>query len=415
MTKSGQMLTDVDNLPGDWRLANIGSCAEILDSKRVPLSERQRTEQKGNFPYCGANGVIDYIGDYIFDGEYILVAEDGGNYEKFQDSAYLMSGKFWVNNHAHIIKAINSASTNRFLLYWLNYADLRKYVTGSTRTKLNQDRLRDIILPLPPIREQQSIAEILWVVDRKIESIDKEIQATEKLKTGLMQTLLTKGIGHTKFKMTEIGEIPEEWDVKPLHALSLNITDGKHGDCRNEKDSGYYFVSSKDVNEKKIVYESVRQITKEDFEEAHRRTKLEPEDVLLTNSGSIGKLAIAEDDALTSRTTFQKSVAIIKPDKKVIYPKYLYYVLLDKTSALGKAANGSAQKNLLLRDLREFKVQLTHIAEQMKIAEVLTASDKKIELLIKKKDETVSLKKALMQALLTGRVRVKHERTETYA
>jgi type I restriction enzyme S subunit len=409
------MLTDVDNLPGDWRLANIGSCAEILDSKRVPLSERQRTEQKGNFPYCGANGVIDYIGDYIFDGEYILVAEDGGNYEKFQDSAYLMSGKFWVNNHAHIIKAINSASTNRFLLYWLNYADLRKYVTGSTRTKLNQDRLRDIILPLPPIREQQSIAEILWVVDRKIESIDKEIQATEKLKTGLMQTLLTKGIGHTKFKMTEIGEIPEEWDVKPLHALSLNITDGKHGDCRNEKDSGYYFVSSKDVNEKKIVYESVRQITKEDFEEAHRRTKLEPEDVLLTNSGSIGKLAIAEDDALTSRTTFQKSVAIIKPDKKVIYPKYLYYVLLDKTSALGKAANGSAQKNLLLRDLREFKVQLTHIAEQMKIAEVLTASDKKIELLIKKKDETVSLKKALMQALLTGRVRVKHERTETYA
>ena len=415
MTKSGQMLTDVDNLPGDWRLANIGSCAEILDSKRVPLSERQRSEQKGNFPYCGANGVIDYIGDYIFDGEYILVAEDGGNYEKFQDSAYLMSGKFWVNNHAHIIKAINSASTNRFLLYWLNYADLRKYVTGSTRTKLNQDRLRDIILPLPPIREQQSIAEILWVVDRKIESIDKEIQATEKLKTGLMQTLLTKGIGHTKFKMTEIGEIPEEWDVKPLHALSLNITDGKHGDCRNEKDSGYYFVSSKDVNEKKIVYESVRQITKEDFEEAHRRTKLEPEDVLLTNSGSIGKLAIAEDDALTSRTTFQKSVAIIKPDKKVIYPKYLYYVLLDKTSALGKAANGSAQKNLLLRDLREFKVQLTHIAEQMKIAEVLTASDKKIELLIKKKDETVSLKKALMQALLTGRVRVKHERTETYA
>ncbi|MCL5437594.1 MAG: restriction endonuclease subunit S [Candidatus Thermoplasmatota archaeon] len=149
MTKSGQMLTDVDNLPGDWRLANIGSCAEILDSKRVPLSERQRTEQKGNFPYCGANGVIDYIGDYIFDGEYILVAEDGGNYEKFQDSAYLMSGKFWVNNHAHIIKAINSASPNRFLLYWLNYADLRKYVTGSTRTKLNQDRLRDIILPLP--------------------------------------------------------------------------------------------------------------------------------------------------------------------------------------------------------------------------------------------------------------------------
>src|SRR5467141_1777146 len=114
----------------------------------------------------------------------------------------------------------------------------------------------------------------------------------------------------TEFKWTELGSIPGDWEVRRLDQLTLYITDGKHGDCENQKNSGYYFISCKDVDGKRIHYENARQITQLDFEESHKRTRLALGDILLTNSGTIGRLAIARDPNLVPRTTFQKSVAI---------------------------------------------------------------------------------------------------------
>ena len=98
-----------------------------------------------------------------------------------------------------------------------------------------------------------------------------------------------------EFKETEIGKIPKDWEVKKLEEVTLLITDGKHGDCQNEENSGYYFLSAKDVINGKLQYHSARQITKSDFDEVNKRTALEIGDVLITNSGTIGRLAIAED------------------------------------------------------------------------------------------------------------------------
>lgn len=166
--------------------------------------------------------------------------------------------------------------------------------------------------------------------------------------------------------------------VASLAEITNLITDGKHGDCADEFDSGYFFISAKDVKDGKISYEGARQITKADFEDTHRRTRLEPDDIIITNSGTIGRMAIVQDSELTRRTTFQKSVAIIKPKKSVVEPKFLYYTFLAQVGYLIELSGGTAQKNLLLGDLRRFKLKLPHVKTQKKIAAVLSAYDELI-------------------------------------
>lgn len=169
------------------------------------------------------------------------------------------------------------------------------------------------------------------------------------------------------------------WGYKNLGDLCSLITDGKHGDCRNEDDSGYYFISCKDVKDGQINYENARQIAHDDFDETHRRTNLKPGDVLLTNSGTIGRLAIAPDDERTLRTTFQKSVAILKPSPDKITSHFLYYSLSADQVGLINSAGGAAQKNLLLGELRRFSIKIPSLSVQNEITSILSAYDDLIE------------------------------------
>ena len=167
---------------------------------------------------------------------------------------------------------------------------------------------------------------------------------------------------------------------RTLQELCLNITDGKHGDCENEENSGYYFISCKDIFDGQINYKNARQITKADFEETHKRTMLEVDDILLTNSGTIGRMAFVTDREATTKTTFQKSVAIIKPDKQKVLPRYLYYQLQNCVPQFINSSNGSAQKNLLLSTMRTFQIEIEENREkQEKIADTLSAYDDLIE------------------------------------
>lgn len=167
---------------------------------------------------------------------------------------------------------------------------------------------------------------------------------------------------------------------KTLAELTLNITDGKHGDCRGKDDSGFYFISCKDVRDGQIHYEDARQIIEEDFWDTHKRTRLEPEDILITNSGTIGRMAFIRDVPLTYRTTFQKSVAIVKPDKSRIFPKYLYYQLQNCVDGFVNQSNGAAQKNLLLSTMRAFKMNIHEDEDaQIRIASILSVYDDLIE------------------------------------
>lgn len=164
------------HIMSEWKTYKLRDVVNILDYKRIPLSSRQREQRRGKYPYYGAQGIIDYIDDYIFDGIYLLVAEDGENLRsKKQHIAQLVSGKYWVNNHAHILES-NGLCDIRYICYLLNVFDISGYITGSAQPKLNQANLLAIEITLPPLAEQKRIADILSAIDDKIE-LNRRINA----------------------------------------------------------------------------------------------------------------------------------------------------------------------------------------------------------------------------------------------
>ncbi len=189
-----------------------------------------------------------------------------------------------------------------------------------------------------------------------------------------------------------------EWRRFSLGDLCSLITDGKHGDCQNETGSGYYFLSVKDVFDNCLVYENARQIMELDFLETHRRTNLEPGDILFTNTGTIGRMAIAPDNPRTRRTTFQKSAAILKPRRNLVAPHFLYYTLRFDNARLSELAAGTTQKNLLLKDFRSFEVRIPGLEEQRAIAHILGTLDDKIELNRRMSETLEAMARALFKS-----------------
>ena len=165
-------------IPAHWEVSSLRHAVTIHDERRIPLNGEQRADIQGDYPYCGANGIVDHIDDYIFDGEYVLLAEDGGYWGQHERSAYRMSGRFWVNNHAHILQSIPCKSDIDFVCYILIHADIDSCITGSTRGKLNQSAMKSIPLPLPPLHEQRAIADRL---DRETARIDALIAKNDRL------------------------------------------------------------------------------------------------------------------------------------------------------------------------------------------------------------------------------------------
>ena len=158
-----------------------------FDRKRVPLSAKQRSERQGNYRYYGAQGVIDYVDDYIFDGTYLLIAEDGENLKsQKQNIAQIAKGRFWVNNHAHIVQT-NEHCDLQYLHYLINSMDLSGYITGSAQPKLSQANLNAVTLQLPTIAEQKKIVAILGTLDDKIELNNKINENLERQAQAIYQ------------------------------------------------------------------------------------------------------------------------------------------------------------------------------------------------------------------------------------
>ena len=187
-------------LPDGWKAVRLGEVCDCFDNKRIPLSDEIRRKKQGIYPYCGANGIVDYIDEYIFDDELILLAEDGGNFNDFETKsiAYLMRGKFWVNNHAHIVKA-KKDYYNLYIFYCLKHKDIRAHLSGGTRQKLNKSELEKIEIILPPLPIQQRIAAILSKADEEVrlhKAITKKLEERNK---GLAQRLLSGEIDLSGF------------------------------------------------------------------------------------------------------------------------------------------------------------------------------------------------------------------------
>lgn len=176
---------------GEWKEYKLGEIAEILDYKRKPLSSMQRSVRKGKIPYYGASGIIDYIDDYIFEGEHVLISEDGENLRSRQTPiAFLADGKFWVNNHAHIIKS--DYIHNRLICYYFSNLDLNPFLTGAVQPKLSQDSLKRIPIFLPQsIDDRKQIVSVISSLDDKIDLLYRENKTLEAMAEVLFNKTLS--------------------------------------------------------------------------------------------------------------------------------------------------------------------------------------------------------------------------------
>lgn len=190
-----------------------------FDRKRIPLSAKQRSERQGNYRYYGAQGVIDYVNDYIFDGTYLLIAEDGENLKsKKQNIAQVAKGKFWVNNHAHIVQT-NELCDLQYLHYLINSMDLSGYITGSAQPKLSQANLNAVTLQLPFIDEQKKIVAILGSLDDKIDLNNKINENLQQQAAAIFRSWFVDCVPFG-------GTAPDEWENVTLEGITALVSRG---------------------------------------------------------------------------------------------------------------------------------------------------------------------------------------------
>jgi len=182
------------DIPHEWKWVRLGSVTLNYDGQRRPISMKERVKRNGDYPYYGASGIIDTIDGWTHDGEYILIGEDGANLlSRSTPISFIVRGKIWVNNHAHVIKG-SSVLDNKYLNFYINSISLEKYVSGTAQPKLNQKNLNNIILPLPPLSEQRRIVSKVEVLFEIIDKIAKRKEDTLKTIQRIRETTQQKAI-----------------------------------------------------------------------------------------------------------------------------------------------------------------------------------------------------------------------------
>ncbi|MAU17601.1 MAG: hypothetical protein CMH46_18905 [Muricauda sp.] len=233
-----------------------------------------------------------------------------------------------------------------YLMMWFSREEFDRQATfhavGGVRGSLEWEDFLDFELPIPSIEKQREIV-------KEYNTVTNRIKLNEQLNQKLEET------AQALYKHWFVSP-NKKYSKKKLGDITSLITDGKHGNCKDEPNSGYYFLSAKDVRHT-LMYDNARQINKKEFDETHRRTDLNPKDICLVNTGAtIGRMCLAPANSRTRRTTFQKSVAVIKPKESVSSGFYLYCLLKNEMREIIELGKGTSQSNLLLGDLKEFEV-----------------------------------------------------------
>jgi len=219
----------------EWEEKKLGEVSDFHDGERIPLEKSERQKRDGVYPYYGASGIIDYIDAYIFDGEYILLGEDGANIiDRSSRLSFIAKGKFWVNNHAHVLEA---KENSYFLAEYLELLRYDKYNTGTAQPKLNAQICKKIKINLPSLPEQQKIASFLTSVDAWIENLRQQKSQLESYKKGMMQKLFSQEI---RFKDDNGNEF-SEWEEKKL------------GECLDYEQPNKYIVESTEYDNSYIT------------------------------------------------------------------------------------------------------------------------------------------------------------------
>ena len=339
----------------------------------------------------------------------VIINKDGANTGKsaiYRNSPY---SKAAINEHLFILRGARERIDQVYLHYSLLFTKTKSAIEakiiGSAQPGLNSNFIQNLPVKIFPLPEQKKIASILTSVDEVIENTQKQIEKLRNLKKATMNELLTKGIGHTEFRDSELGRIPKSWKVRSLEDVCLKIQDGTHfSPTLNGGD--FKYITSKNIRMGEINLADVETISRNEHEKIYKRCDVKIKDLLLTkdgaNTGNIAMNTLDEEFSLLS------SVAFLRPSEQVNGEYLLQFMMSEKAqNQIAELMSGNAIRRLTLAKIRKFKVVFPGCQEQRQIASILSSTDKRLKYLRRKSLKTQFLKKSLMQDLLTGKVRVK--------
>jgi len=397
-----------NNIPKHWQVKKLGEVCQVLDNLRKPINSAERQQriagkrQSELFPYFGATGQVGWIDNYMTDGQYILIGEDGAPFlDIYKDKAYRISGKTWVNNHAHILKGKENVISDDFALYYLNSINYTDFVNGTTRLKLTKSSLIDIPVVLPPLSEQLTIVSKIEELLSDLENGKQQLLIAQQQLKVYRQSLLkaafegklTKNKG--KWENLKLGDVANAVDPQPSHRTPPISVEG------------IPFVSIKDLDSKtdKIDLNNARKVSNEVLKEHLERYKLETGDFVIGKIGTIGKPVRI---ALPQNYTLSANVVLIQPRK--VDATYLYYFfqssIIQKAFTAGMKA--TTQAAFGIQKVRELRIELPTILEQQHIVDELesklTVCDKIEETISQSLLQAESLKQSILKMAFEGRL-----------
>lgn len=393
------------DIPDTWIFVRFGELLITRDSERIPVSVSDRNKRAKVYDYYGASGVIDKIDDYLFDKELLLIGEDGANLlSRSTPIAFIAKGKYWVNNHAHVLDGCCSLNLD-YICYYINAISLAPYVTGTAQPKMNQENMNAIWVPLPPLAEQKRIVakieELLPYIDRYAVAYEKLEQFNAKFPEDMKKSVLQyaiqgklveqrpeEGTGEELYRqiqeekkrlikegkikkeklLPEIREeeipfdIPESWKWVRLIDLCKSISDGDH-QPPPQTSNGIPFLVISNVSSGTIDFANTRYVSEDYFEALPSERIAEKGDILFTVTGSYGIPVKVSCDQLFC---FQRHIALLK---LLIDWNYIFYALKSPVIKLqcDNIATGTAQKTVGIKMLRSIVLPLPPLAEQHRI------------------------------------------------
>jgi type I restriction enzyme S subunit len=389
-------------LPEGWEVKKLGEIVDVLDNLRKPITKRDRIE--GEFPYYGATGILSYVNDFIFSEKLVLVGEDGAKWDSGEDTAFIVEGKYWVNNHAHAIRPQRNIALDEWLVFYLNFSDLKPFVTGMTVPKLNQEKLRSIPIPLPPVLEQQRI----------VSTLDECFAAINKAKANTEQNLKNAKELFESYLQGVFERKGEGWEEKQLKDIALAFGRGK-SKHRPRNWEGLYggdypFIQTGEVrNASKYISEHSQSYN----EVGLKQSKLwEKGTICITIAANIAETAILGFDAC-----FPDSIIGLQVDLNKADLDFTYYLLQFFKSELQKLGKGSAQDNI---NLGTFENKLfpfpKSVMEQQAIVrrlDALRTETQKLEAVYQKKiNDLEELKKSILQKAFAGELTAEKSRRD---
>lgn len=402
------MNTHFSDIPHGWKLSTVGQECNICNNLREPLSEEERSRLKGTYPYYGPTKVVDFLNHFRVEGTYALIGEDGDHFLKYnsQNMTQLVSGRFNVNNHAHVVQGRNDCSTEWFYTFF-RHRCLSPFLTrqGAGRYKLNKAALEQLPILIPSKMEQEKIHSIIVGWDQAVNLTESLISAKLESRMWLLQQLLTgrrrlQGQNGKMFRKTPFGLLPADWDYPKIGEVA------KESSKRNGNGTGRPVLS---CTKYQGLVDSLEYFGKRIFSDDLSTYKVvrRGQFAYATNhidEGSIGYQS-RYDEALISPiyTVFETASRIDD--------RFLLLVLKTETYRHIFSSNTSAsvdrRGSLRWSDFSKIHIPCPQIEEQKAIVKVFETVDRELGLLRLQLDALREQKKGLMQQLLTGRVRVK--------